>query len=124
MTFLCRTRRTRVVLSSLVLGFATLGPSHSVASQDLAGLLNEAEPVCVTTKPATKATSPAVSLPSVGPETAMPAGVQMKGPWGIGGATLGTQIEYFSGEILEVMVFDRELSGQDVASISTAKMKK
>lgn len=61
---------------------------------------------------------------AVGPEMTNPPGVQMKGPWGIGGATLGMQIEYFSGEILEVMVFDRELAGSDVASISTEKMKK
>ena len=124
MSFLCRMRRTRGVLLALVLGFATLGPSHSVASQALAGFSDEAERISVTVKPAAEATSPAVALPSVGPETAMPAGVQMRGPWGIGGATLGMQIEYFSGEILEVMVFDRELHGQEVASISAAKMRK
>ncbi len=60
----------------------------------------------------------------VGPEMPNPPGVQMNGPWGIGGATLGMQIEYFSGEILEVMVFDRELPRPDVASISADKMKK
>ena len=60
----------------------------------------------------------------VGPEMAMPAGVQMRGPWGIGGASLGMQIEYFSGEILELIVFDRELLGADVGSISAEKMKK
>ena len=60
----------------------------------------------------------------VGPETAMPAGVQMKKPRGIGGTAFGMQIEYFSGGILEVMVFDWELSGQEVASISAAKMRK
>lgn len=49
---------------------------------------------------------------------------QRRGPWGIGNARLGLQIEYFSGEFLEVMVFDRELPGADVGSISAEKMKK
>jgi hypothetical protein len=48
----------------------------------------------------------------------------MKKPRGIGGTAFGMQIEYFSGGILEVMVFDWELSGQEVASISAAKMRK
>ena len=43
MTFLHGMRRTGVVFSSFVLGFAALGLSNPVASQDLAGLLDEAE---------------------------------------------------------------------------------
>jgi hypothetical protein len=61
---------------------------------------------------------------AVGPETAHPPGIQMRGPWGVGGATLALHVEYFSGEILEVLVLDRELPPQDVASICAEKMRK
>jgi hypothetical protein len=60
----------------------------------------------------------------VGPETANPAGVQMKGPWGIGGATLRLNVEYFSGEIAEVLALDRELPPEDVSAVCAEKMRK
>jgi hypothetical protein len=60
----------------------------------------------------------------VGPDMTIAPGVPMKAPWGIGGATLGMHVEYFSGEVLEVLVFDRELAANEAAAISTEKMKK
>lgn len=59
-----------------------------------------------------------------GPEMAIAPGVQMRGPWGLGGATLGLHVEYFSGEILEVLVFDRELPAKEMATLSAEKMRK
>lgn len=40
------------------------------------------------------------------------------GPWGIGGAFLKQQVEYFSGVIGEVLVFDRELTAAELESLS------
>lgn len=40
------------------------------------------------------------------------------GPWGIGGAFLKQQIEYFSGVLGEVLVFDRELTAAEQEGVS------
>ncbi len=40
------------------------------------------------------------------------------GPWGIGGAFLKQQAEYFNGATGEVLVFDRELNGAELESLS------
>jgi hypothetical protein len=40
------------------------------------------------------------------------------GPWGLGGAYLPKVVEYFSGGIAEILVYDRELTGQEISSLS------
>ena len=41
------------------------------------------------------------------------------GPWGIGGAYLKQQIEYYQGDLGEVMVFDRELSSAELERLAS-----
>ena len=46
------------------------------------------------------------------------ATVTATGPWGVGGAYLPKVVEYFSGGIAEIVVYDRELTGQEMSSLT------